>query len=407
MAWLLAARVVCGAAVAGAQSIDGLPESRFVEQRETFTPPGLGPIELRLLIAREVSGQQMRVVQATRTSLTTMSGWFGALPAVAAGEGPPSLTVAGVPWRNGVGASDPGVAIAPLRWLVPGRDQSTERAVIAAIARQYWRKPSPADPLEESLIIYTATRAIHELLEGSNFETLRFFGGSVPFSLRSLLLSPPVGYPRPRVWGFAEVAAPPAAAVRRGVRALQTIERYVGWPTLLSALSRMRESGRHDAASLAAALSEIRGTDLRSLVGECLREGAVFDYSLDGLHSAPGTAGLIETTVTINRRGSGRFTNGDQAGDREAAMPLLVRFADGSQARDHFDGAAPSVTLVYSAKTAAIAATIDPDAMLILDDNRDNNAILHDAPTSPLGLRLALNWMTWLQNAMLSYAALV
>jgi hypothetical protein len=32
---------------------------------------------------------------------------------------------------------------------------------------------------------------------------------------------------------------------------------------------------------------------------------------------------------------------------------------------------------------------------------------VRDAPSSPLGVRLALNWMAWLQNAMLSYTALL
>jgi hypothetical protein len=51
-------------------------------------------------------------------------------------------------------------------------------------------------------------------------------------------------------------------------------------------------------------------------------------------------------------------------------------------------------------------ATVDPDTMLLLDDDRDNNTIVRDAPVSPLGIRLALHWMAWLQNAMLSYTAL-
>jgi hypothetical protein len=115
----------------------------------------------------------------------------------------------------------------------------------------------------------------------------------------------------------------------------------------------------------------------------------------------------VETTVTISRRGSGRFAIGDEENDRDASMPLRVRFADGSEVREYFDGAAPSTSRVFSAPTAAIAATVDPDAMLLLDDDRDNNTIVRAAPVSRLGIRLALHWMAWLQNTMLSYTALV
>lgn len=392
--------MVLAAAAAGAQSIDGLPDSRFLEQRETFPPASGAPIELRFLIAREAGGQTTRVVNATRATLAMLSEWFGPLPT-------PSLTVAGVPWPSGVTVARPGIVTAPLRWLAPLRDQSMERALIVAIVSQYWPAGDAPAPFEQALIAYTGTRAIHHLLEGSNFETPRFFGGIVPFPLRSVLLSPPVGDPRPRVRDFDELALPDDRAVQRGVRALQTLERYAGWPALLEALSRMRESGRRDAEAFAAALSQVRGTDLRPLVAECLRAEAVFDYSLDSLHSAAGAAGLIETTVTIRRRGSGRFAIGEDAGHRDSTMPLLVRFADGSEARDYFDGAAPSSTLVYSTTTAAIAAAVDPDAMLLLDVDRDNNAMVPDARASRLGIRLALNWMAWLQNAMLSYTALL
>ena len=257
------------------------------------------------------------------------------------------------------------------------------------------------------MIIYTSARAIHQLLEGSNFQTARFFGGVVPFPLRSVLLSPPVADPRPRVWRFEDLDPPPGDEVRRAVKALQTFERYVGWPTLLEAISRMRLAARHDADALIAALSEVRGTNLRPLVMECLRADAVFDYSLDGLTSMPGAAGLTETTVTITRRGNGRFAVHHEGGDSDRTMPVRVRFADGAEVRDVFDGAAPSVTLVYSTKTAAVSAAVDPDVMLLLDVSRQNNAIVRDAPLAPLGLRLALHWLAWLQNAMLTYTSLV
>ena len=380
-----------------------LPESRFVKQSERFTPDGGAPIELHFAIAREAAGQTSRFVDTTHAALTLMSAWFGPPPS-------PTLHVAGVFLPPGHLLSwAPGAATVsvPVHWLTPARDQRTERKLISGIAREYWFDNSAPSTFEYALIEYTAARATHELLEGSNFATPVFLGGFVPFPLRSVLLSPPVADPRPRAWRFDDPKNASSAEVGRAMRALQTIERYVGWPTMLEALARLRAEDRRDPEAFAAALSDVRGTDLGPLVAECLRADAVFDYSLDALQSQPAAAGLIETTVTITRRGSGRFTIGDGEGDAEAAMPLRIRFADGSEARDYFDGAAPASTLIYSAKTAAVAATVDPDAMLLLDVDRANNAIVLDARPSTLGIRLALNWMAWLQNAMLSYTALL
>lgn len=405
IAWPLAAVVALTAPAADAQSIDGLADSRFVEQSERFTPDGGVPIDLRFLVAREAAGQTARVVNTTHAALTMLSAWFGPL---ASG----SLTVAGVPWRDAIaGDARPGLVSAPLRWLSPVRDRSTERALVSALVRQYWSRAVTQDPaasFEEAVILYIAARAVHQLLEVSNFQTTRFFGGVVPWPLRWVLLSPPAADPRPRVWKFDELQPAVDDDVRRAVKALQTLERYVGWPTLLEAISRMRLAvERYDAAALITALSDVRGTNMRPLVMECLRADAVFDYSLEGLTSMPGAAGLTETTVTITRRGNGRFAVHHEGGDSDRTMPVLVRFADGTEVRDVFDGAAPSVTLVYSTKAAAVSAAIDPEVMLLLDVNRQNNAIVRDAPLAPLGLRLALHWMAWLQNAMLTYTSLV
>jgi hypothetical protein len=399
IAWLLAGAVALTGPAAGAQSVAGSSLSGY----EHIALEGGTSINIKFLIAPEAASQTTRIDNATRAALTMLSAWFGSPP--------PPFVVAGVPWQGRFsGASQAGRVSVPLRWLTPARDQSTERALIGALVRQYWVGAEPPDtPFKESLVIYVSTRLIHHLLEGSNFETVRFFAGHVPFPLRSVLLSPPVADPRPRVSGFEELESHTAAVeeVRRGVTALQTLERYVGWPTMLEAISTLPLTTRQrDADAFASVLSDVRGTDLRSLVAECLRADAVFDYAIESLQSTPGPAGMVESTVTITRRGSGRFAIGDEAGDRDASMPLLVRFADGSEARDYFDGAAPSTTLVYSAKSVAIAATVDPDTMLLLDDDRDNNTIVRDAPVSPLGIRLALHWMAWLQNAMLSYTAL-
>jgi len=329
--------------------------------------------------------QEPRVTAAAQAALTLMRDWFGPL----------NRPTGAVPVR--------------LPWLAPARDQQTERLVIDGIVRDYWTDQSvPLSEFGEIVVAYVSAQAIHQQLEGSNFETVRFFGGSVPFPLRSVLLSPPVADPRPRVWRFDDPGHMLTREMARGVRALQTIERYVGWPAMLETLSALRAAGpsQLSAESFGEQLSQIRGTDMRFLINECFRPDATYDYAVAALKSEPGAPGLMETTVTIVRAGTGRFALEDD-GESDAAMPMMVRFADGSEFRDLFDGAAPSATMVYSAKSAAVSAIVDPDAMLLLDVNRDNNAIVRDAPTSKLGIRLAMHWLAWLQNAMLSYTALV
>ncbi len=54
-----------------------------------------------------------------------------------------------------------------------------------------------------------------------------------------------------------------------------------------------------------------------------------------------------------------------------------------------------------------MSATIDPGLMLLLDADRGNNSRTLERAVRPEGLRLTLNWLTWLQDLMLSYSALV
>lgn len=311
-----------------------------------------------------------------------LSDWFGPLPSG-------SIIVNGMRWQGSDRVSSrPGDVTVPLRWLSPVRDQSMERALIAALAAQYWQGESPAKSFQDALNSYVATRATHHILEGSNFAAPRFFGGHVSFPLRSLLLSPPVADPRPRVWTFDEATG---EELSRNLRAMQTLERLVGWPTLLQSIAAIRAAGpsHWTMAALGETLSTVTGADLLPVVQQCFSDD--LGYSLDGMESR-SVDGMMQTTLTISGKGPRWPT------------PLEIRFADGAIFRDAFDASAP---LIYTSKAPAVAASIDPDAMLLVDRTRENNSIVRDAPTSPLGVRLALHWLAWLQNAMLSYTAVV
>jgi hypothetical protein len=336
-------------------------------------------------IPPDLSSQQPRVTAATHAALALLRDWFGPLPAGA-------VTVTATRWQGSdAGTSSPGAVSVPVRAFAPSRDQSMERALISAVAAQYWPGQSPSTGVRDALVAYLSMKAIHQVLEGSNFAAPRFFGGHVSFPLRSVLLSPPVADPRPRVGSFDDEAFDDSLTQR--LRALQTIERYVGWPTMLQVIASLRPNGpaNWSVAALGERLSEITGIDQRATVRQCF--SADVDYALTGMESRPATGGMIETTLAF-------------AAARGGVLPVLVRFADGTTVRDEIDLQQKN-ELVYTAKSAAVSATIDPDAILLIDRNRDNNAIVRDAPRSRLGVRLALHWLAWLQNTMLSYTAVV
>lgn len=370
---------------------------------ERYAPDGRSPVEIRFLLKPGAAVQAERVVDMTLAALRRFDDWFGPYPL-------DRLTVIDVHWPSDlVGAAYPGVVVASTRWLAPARDRSLERTLIGAIARQY--RPGAAAPgwFAEGLTLYAGTRAIHEELEGRNFATPRYFGGFVPFPIRSVALSRRPTDPRPPVRHFPELDQPESAPWRfaptsgggpaeRTAIALHTLERYIGWPALQQALAALREQGSAANASpagLAAVVSAQRGGDLVWFFSEAFRLDARFDYSVEGLTSEPSAAATFATRVSLRRLGNGVF-----AGAR--SLPVLVSFEDGSEVREWLDGRVEHQELAYTSASRAVSVHVDPEAMLLLDADRSNNTRTLRQPLNVVGARLAASWLIWLQDVMLA-----
>lgn len=389
----------------------GLAETIGARQQtpkdDVFAPDSRPAVTLRFQLRDDAASDRERLVPTTHTALKWFNEWFGAFPHA-------SLTVIDLPWNaDQAGATEPGVVATRTRWLAPARDLTAERALIAGIGRQYWTGPGTAPSFQEALALYSGTRGIHETLEGRNLATERYFGGFVPFVSRSIMWSPSPRQGRPRMRQFAEVGAPASEEVQRAALALHTLERYLGWPAFQPALAelyeRRAESGLTPQA-LADVLGRQRGVDLRWFFAEAFRPGARFDYAVEGLSSEASATdpARFRTVVAVRRLGDGVFAGTSATGDGviNGSLPVQVRFADGAEIVDYWDGRESSASLVYESRARAVSATIDPDLMLLLDVDRRNNSRSLQPADNPLGMRLVLHWVAWLQDVMLSSTAL-
>jgi hypothetical protein len=361
------------------------------------------------LPADATTEDRTRLLTATKAALARLEAWLGAFPS-------DSLNVIDEPWQKGTaGASYPGVVVTSTRWLQTPHDPAAERRLFAALARQYtFSFSSPGDahaPFEEGLALYLGTRLIHDQLHNRNFETPRFFGGFIPYSVRPLFNSIKPEDPRPPLEHLADVEQPyeapwraasaaPGAPARRIAAALQTFERLVGWPTFQQVLEQFvsRFGGRAaTAADLAAVASELTGQDLSRFFDQGTLDEA-FDYAIVEFGSVANGSGFT-TTVAVRRTGGGPPVAIDVA--------LLLRFADGTEATERVNARDVEQTFVYRSATRAVLASVDPGALLVIDRNRENNTRGDTNWTNRIGLRLALNWLTWLQDAMLAYTAML
>jgi hypothetical protein len=404
-------------------------------RQQEYAPEGPPPVALRVFSKPGAGLQVDRVVETAPRALALFDEWFGPYPYS-------HLTFVDVPWRSAfVGAAYPGLAAISTRWLTREQDMALERSVIAAVARMYWLDlpaTSEGPPFREGLMLYAGTRGIHEVLENRNFASLRLFGGMVPVVVSSVSLSPSPWDPRPRVTRFAEVSAPAVAPGRtasaaadeeasRVSLALGTLERYIGWPALQQALAgyRARLASGDRTATLQAVVSEQRGRSMKWFFDEALAAGKSFDYAVGSVATVSiagsarrssegakaGESSRFLTEITLRRRGDAVFAGADAT--REASpgsgrsLPVLVRFDDGSEVREWLDGRLEDKRLSYTSAAPAELVSVDPDAMLLLDVDRRNNTRVVRPRFHGIGARLAITWVVWLQDVMMSCTALL
>ena len=391
---------------------------------------GITPeLPVTFLSPPDAAARLPHVIAATESALRRFTAWFGPFPH-------PALTVIDAPWNSALaGASFRAVAITATRWYEPAADRTLERFLIAALARQYWMTDA-SDPaakwFSEGLTLYSAVRGIHgelgdvhEELEGRHLATIRVFGGFIPFTIAPLRWSPSPTDPRPRLRHFAEVDEPaeapwrqwsaaPASEAQRVALALHTLERYVGWPAMQQMLASLQERKRASGIGpndLSAILTEQRGSDFSWFVSEAFRFNARFDHAVTALTSdaRAGEPGF-RTHLEVHRRGDGLFTGTSEPPapfKNGHSLPVEVRFEDGSSVREWWDVRDAVFTRDYQGPSRAVAASVDPEAVLLLEDNRADNSRVLDAGVNVEGVRLAVRWIVWLQDVMLSCTGLL
>ena len=169
---------------------------------------------------------------------------------------------------------------------------------------------------------------------------------------------------------------------------------------------RATHDGALDANAFASTLSMVRGADMTALVRECFRSDAVFDYAIDDVRSSMSGDGSMKrrSRWPVTERASsksGATATANEACPCWCGSRTAVNCVTGLTAPHRLR------RLVYTAKSPVVQAAVDPEVMLLLDVNRANNTFATSSPIRPLGIRLALHWMSWLQHTMLAYTALV
>jgi hypothetical protein len=283
------------------------------------------------------------------------------------------------------------ILVAPDRtplWTTPA-SMAPESAASRATARRYFERLIDTRALPkafiDALVDYASRRAVSKMVDRQYLAVYlgrtqaRYFGGFVPRDLR--------------------LQIPVEGGAGRMLQMLFTMERWVGRPVFDAILSEFVTSfadRRPTYDDFMAVASRVSGQDL-SWLDEALRTSRRVDYAVDSFDSVPEGGGF-RTTVTVRRLDIAKVPH---------QIPVVTTFADGETVREMFDGRLRQMTYEYRSPARAVTAEVDPEHVLVLDQNRSNNGMsLDQAAATTAGNRWAARWMIWLEDALLTYVAL-
>jgi Peptidase family M1 domain len=402
----------------------------YVEHRQTFTHPSLPTVEMRLLMQPEHAGHEDRHFAATAAALRYYGEWYGAYPY-------DHITVIDPAYQSGAdGMEYPTLFTAGMRLWSPRQSNSPEAVTVHEAGHQFWfaivgNNEFQHAWMDEGFNTFSDER-VQSIVFQPNYRVDRFFGGFLPWQYHDIPLRRETdgnglnGY---RPAAESDLPSDPTFRYWPGTHAhisysktalwLNTLERYLGWDTLQRILSTYFERWkfRHPRPEdFFAVVNEVSGRDLTWFFDQVYRSSNVFDYAVKRVDSGPLTTrgfsldgdanppqfrettapGKFRTTVVVTRLGEAVFP-----------VDVLVTFENGEQVREQWDGVDRWRAFTYERGARARAAQVDPERVLLLDENYTNNSFTRAPRTAEAATKWSLKWMIWLQDVMLTWSALV
>jgi hypothetical protein len=381
----------------------------YIERTARFEHPRLPAVDMRLLLQPEHASQAQRHFDATRTTLKYYGEWFGAYPYG-------HITIVDPAYQSGAGGMEyPTLFTAGTRWLAPPHVTTPEEVTVHEAGHQFWYGIVANNEFEDAWMdegfnTFSTARAIAQVYK-PNYLALRYFGGFIPWVFSDISLGRETegnrlaGYRRdaksnvpstPSYKYFPSTGG--SITYNKTALWLNTMERWLGWETMRRIMATHFEKWKFahpkpkDFFELA---SRVAGRDLGGFFDQVYRSSNVFDYGVEDLRSTRD-GDQYRTSVVIRRYGDALFP-----------VDLLVTFKNGERISEHWDGVDRWKLYTYDRLAPALSAQVDPDRVLLLDVNSTNNSITLEPKSEPAATKWSLTWMVWLQDCLLSWAALV
>jgi hypothetical protein len=381
----------------------------YIERTALFEHPKLPRVEMRLLLQPEHADQAERHFRATRTTLKYYGEWYGAYPYG-------HITIVDPAFQSGAGGMEyPTLFTAGTRWLAPAGVTTPEGVTVHEAGHQFWYGIVGNNEFEDAWMdegfnTFSTARAVAQVYD-PNYLALRYFGGFVPWVFKDIALSRETegnrlaGYRRdaksdaqstPTFRYFASTGG--SITYNKTALWLNTMERWLGWPALQRIMSthferwKFKHPKPNDFFDVA---SEVAGQDLGRYFDQVYRSSNVFDYGVQDLKSAH-EGDEYHTSVIVRRYGEAIFP-----------VDVLITFRNGERVTEHWGGTDRWKLYTYDRLAQALSAQVDPNRVLLLDVDYTNNSKTLEPKGGAAATKWSMTWMVWLQDCLLSWAALV
>jgi hypothetical protein len=386
----------------------------FVDRRQRFEEPGLPPVEMRLLLQPEHTGQEERHFKATRAALKYYGSWFGPYPyAQVTIVDPATIFNPSAQGESTGGMEYPTLFTAGTRWWAPWLGTQPESVTVHEAGHQFWYGIVATNEFEdawmdEGLNTYSTARVLDAAFPNQFVATARYFGGLAGWAYPDVAWSRAIDGNRLNAYrpvaSYEDQSTPTwkywpgsASAITYNKTALwlATMERMLGWEATRTMLSAHFRSGafRHPTpVEFMAIANEVLGQDLTWFFNAVHRGSATFDYGVGQVTSVPSADGGFTHTVVVRRFGDGVF-------------PTTVRITCGGTVRLlNWDGAERWKAFEVRDAEAITKVEVDPNRVLMLDVNYTNNSWTARPRAVEAASKWALRWFTWAQELLLTYA---
>jgi hypothetical protein len=396
----------------------GAPMPR-AESQFPLAVEGQPTIQVRVALSPERERQRQRWVEGARLAIRhhiAMLGWTPATTLTVVDRAGSAAPPPGFMEREGFSraARDVISVVAPL--ISSQRGLTVEAAVTRETARTFWRAAVPCDhdggSFIDGLAGYTALASLALQFDGARVPPVvgaleqRYFGGLVPWVLR---VEVPAWTPPPRL------AADRERLAARTTAAMQTLANWIGPPAADATLRSFVAAAQGQCRSwreLQQAAADVTGLDLSWFFDQAFGANRVFDYGIEQLTSGRlQDSGRYRTRVLVRRYGDGMFTGTSRPPiepfDSGRGVEIAVRFADGVERLDEWDGRAPQRLFEYESAGAAESAAVDPRRVIVLDVNRMNNTATLAPKSARAAVKWSALWTLWLEHLLLTFGSLV